>query len=35
MPGSVTALGFSPPEPYVMLAVGGGDELGVLTVLAP
>ena len=33
VPGSVTCLSFSPPEPYLMLGIGGGDELGVLTVL--
>ena len=34
VPGSVTSLAFSSPEPYLMLGIGGGDELGVLTVLA-
>lgn len=33
VPGSVTCLSFSSPEPYLMLGIGGGDELGVLTVL--
>ncbi|CAK9097941.1 Protein transport protein SEC13 homolog B (SEC13-like protein B) [Durusdinium trenchii] len=32
VPGSVKSLAFSCPEP-LMLAVGGGDELGVLTLL--
>ena len=35
VPGSVTSLAFSSPEPYLMLGIGGGDELGVLTVLVP
>lgn len=34
VPGSVKSLAFSCPEP-LMLAVGGGDELGVLTLLVP
>lgn len=33
VPGSVASLAFSSPEPYLMLGIGGGDELGVFTVL--
>ncbi|CAE7278044.1 Sec13 [Symbiodinium sp. CCMP2592] len=31
--GAVKALAFSDPEPQLILAIGGGDELGVLTFL--
>mmetsp|Transcript_23431 Transcript_23431/g.44108 ORF Transcript_23431/g.44108 Transcript_23431/m.44108 type:complete len:322 (+) Transcript_23431:26-991(+) len=31
--GAVQALAFAPPEPQLVLAIGGGDELGVLTLL--
>ena len=35
VPGSARSIGFSAPEPCLVLAIGGGDELGVLTFLAP
>ncbi|CAJ1381311.1 unnamed protein product, partial [Effrenium voratum] len=33
VPGSARSIGFSAPEPCLVLAIGGGDELGVLTFL--